>query len=203
MNKRKVRILLVLILIFTFPQMVYADSELIDKSIEAIVPVEQVFDIEGEKPKKMNTSVNYVLKRYSHSYPMPSQSFGDEFKFTIDNSKYSLRLVFDKVGMYEYEVYADMKDDLHYTYDKQHYRIKIAVNELTNGRLSRQIIVLDERGRKPDRLVFRHRYKGKKKPKITIPSTGDMTNINLWIGTGAISLFLSVYLIFKRKSEDK
>ena len=203
MKIKKVRILLVLILVFIFPQLVHAS----EKSVEAILPVEQVFKIEGLKPKKINTSVNYSLKRYSSDYPMPSQSFGDEFRLNIDPSKSDISWIFDKVGIYEYDIYTDMQDSPHYIYNKEHYTIKIAVNELQDGNLSSQIVVLDDKGIKHEKLIFRHKYIGKEKEKEgkkrVLPKTGDISNINMWIGIAIISVLLFIYLILKKYPENK
>lgn len=201
MKIRKVRILLVLILIFIFPQMVHASG----KSIEATLPVEQVFEIEGEKPEKLNTSVSYVLKRISPSYPLPVSSEGDEYRFTMvgEKAKELLKWTFDKPGIYEYDIYADMHDQNKYFYDHEHYRIKIAINELTSGRWApTQVVVINKEGKKPDKLVFKHRLEFRKDIEAhRKPMTGDITNINLWIAIAIISMLMCVYLMVKSSRE--
>ncbi len=219
MKRKRIIYFFSLFLFFFFLINPHMQAYAMEIKLNVSVPVYQEIEVNGQRPEKLNTSVNYILKRKNPDYPMPKLDKGEEYSFEIEgeNDSNTLNFSFTHAGVYEYEIWTKTKDEGNYQYDKAVYTLHIYVSNDKKGGLNSQIIVEEGKGAKSTELKFYHTYKGQPKPKIPIfgelPHTGDTTKVYLWVVVGSVSLILCFVLIKKNhkrkyneaphKEEDK
>lgn len=152
------------------------------------IPVVQQFETRNKLPDKMNQTFRYELIREEQDAPMPDGSDGDRYVFDMKGSeKKEVRpITYTRTGIWHYMLKQSVqKEEKGYDYDKQTYEISVYVENLADGGLGIQMIVVNKEGNKVDEIRFKNGYTGEKTGNVA--RTGDVSDISLWIILLAVS----------------
>lgn len=164
------------------------------------IPVVQQFETRNKLPDKMNQTFRYELLREEQDAPMPDESDGDRYVFDMKGSEKNEvgPITYTHAGIWHYTLKQSVqKEEKGYDYDKQTYEISVYVENLTDGGLGVQMIVVNKEGNKVDEIRFKNGYTGEKTGNVA--RTGDVSDIGLWIILLAVSGVVAGKAVHKKR----
>ena len=165
-----------------------------------MIPVVQQFETRNKLPDKMNQTFRYELLREEQDAPMPDESDGDRYVFDMKGSEQNEvgPITYTRAGIWHYTLKQSVqKEEKGYDYDKQTYEISVYVENLTDGGLGVQMIVVNKEGNKVDEIRFKNGYTGEKTGNVA--RTGDVSDIGLWIILLAVSGVVAGKAVHKKR----
>lgn len=146
----------------------YADNS---AAADVRITVSQVFRNRSGSIPPGGETFSYALTAEDRNDPMPEGSKDGALNFSLSgNDSRELALSFDREGVYKYKLeHVVTNKEKGYSFDVSQYRIEVHVTAGGEGGLTAAIILIDESGRKPAEIVYRHSYSADGKP----PKTGD------------------------------
>lgn len=185
--------------------------------------VNQEFSVENGTPP--TDTFDYKLTALSEKNPMPKNSQGGEFSFSIQGgAKHTIGpMAYPLTGVYAYKLEQTVnKESEGYTYDKRIYEITVYVKNAKGGGSAAELIVKNEKGEKVSNIAYQNSYDKKekdpvtKKPGVDTPKgsgigtshaapikTGDTSNIVLWTAFALAALIsLCVILIIGKRRNN-
>ena len=131
---------------------------------------------------------------------MPDESDGDRYVFDMKGSEKNEvgPITYTRTGIWHYTLKQSVqKEEKGYDYDKQTYEISVYVENLTDGGLGVQMIVVNKEGNKVDEIRFKNGYTGEKTGNVA--RTGDVSDIGLWIILLAVSGVVAGKAVHKKR----
>lgn len=171
-----------------------------EQMASVMIPVVQQFETRNKLPDKMNQTFRYELLREEQDAPMPDESDGDRYVFDMKgNEKNEVGpITYTRAGIWHYTLKQSVqKEEKGYDYDKQTYEISVYVENLTDGGLGVQMIVVNKEGNKVDEIRFKNGYTGEKTGNVA--RTGDVSDIGLWIILLAVSGVVAGKAVHKKR----
>ena len=168
--------------------------------VSVMTPVVQQFETRNKLPDKMNQTFRYELLREEQDAPMPDESDGDRYVFDMKGSEKNEvgPITYTRAGIWHYTLKQSVqKEEKGYDYDKQTYEISVYVENLTDGGLGVQMIVVNKEGNKVDEIRFKNGYTGEKTGNVA--RTGDVSDIGLWIILLAVSGVVAGKAVHKKR----
>lgn len=159
-----------------------------EQTASVMIPVVQQFEARNKLPDKRNQTFRYELIREEQDAPMPDESDGDRYVFDMKGSekKEIGPITYTRTGIWHYTLKQSVqKEEKDYDYDKQTYAISVYVENLADGGLGLQMIVVNKEGNKVDEIRFKNGYAGAKTGNVA--RTGDVSDIGLWMALLAVS----------------
>lgn len=153
----------------------------------------------------------FTLKPKNAANPMPEGSVngGKEISITGAGTSEFGEITFTEAGIYEYTVTERNGGIAGYTYDTAVYTVRYEITDQNGQLVPKRISLKDGKAAAEQAvMVFINAYKppAPGRPGDT-PSTGDTTNLSLWITLSGLSFsglsFLMATLLRERKSEKK
>ncbi len=158
-----------------------------------------------------DTEFEVVLTSLDTGVPMPEKSNG-----TVQGSGQIVLgpVTYTVPGDYHYSISQKVGNAANYTYDTSVYSVTVRVVNSEDGGLAAEVwAVKDGASDKVEKITFSNEYKapeGPKKPEdpkkpivITAPQTGDMANVNLFIGLLAASALTLVFVVLKTRRDAR
>lgn len=158
-----------------------------------------------------DTEFEVVLTSLDTGVPMPEKSNG-----TVQGSGQIILgpVTYTVPGDYHYSISQKVGNAANYTYDTSVYSVTVRVVNSEDGGLAAEVwAVKDGASDKVEEITFSNEYKapeGPKKPEdpkkpivITAPQTGDMANVNLFIGLLAASALTLVFVVLKTRRDAR
>ena len=167
-----------------------------EQMASVMIPVVQQFETRNKLPDKMNQTFRYELLREEQDAPMPDESDGDRYVFDMKGSEKNEvgPITYTRAGIWHYTLKQSVqKEEKGYDYDKQTYEISVYVENLTDGGLGVQMIVVN----KVDEIRFKNGYTGEKTGNVA--RTGDMSDIGLWVILLAVSGVVAGKAVHKKR----
>ncbi len=171
-----------------------------EQMASVMIPVVQQFETRNKLPDKMNQTFRYELLREEQDAPMPDESDGDRYVFDMKGSEKNEvgPITYTRTGIWHYTLKQSVqKEEKGYDYDKQTYEISVYVENLTDGGLGVQMIVVNKEGNKVDEIRFKNGYTGEKTGNVA--RTGDVSDIGLWIILLAVSGVVAGKAVHKKR----
>ena len=171
-----------------------------EQMASVMIPVVQKFETRNKLPDKMNQTFRYELLREEQDAPMPDESDGDRYVFDMKGSEKNEvgPITYTRAGIWHYTLKQSVqKEEKGYDYDKQTYEISVYVENLTDGGLGVQMIVVNKEGNKVDEIRFKNGYTGEKTGNVA--RTGDVSDIGLWIILLAVSGVVAGKAVHKKR----
>ena len=171
-----------------------------EQMVSVMIPVVQQFETRNKLPDKMNQTFRYELLREEQDAPMPDESDGDRYVFDMKGSENNEvgPITYTRAGIWHYTLKQSVqKEEKGYDYDKQTYEISVYVENLTDGGLGVQMIVVNKEGNKVDEIRFKNGYTGEKTGNVA--RTGDVSDIGLWIILLAVSGVVAGKAVHKKR----
>ena len=171
-----------------------------EQMASVMIPVVQQFETRNKLPDKMNQTFRYELLREEQDAPMPDESDGDRYVFDMKrNEKNEVGpITYTRAGIWHYTLKQSVqKEEKGYDYDKQTYEISVYVENLTDGGLGVQMVVVNKEGNKVDEIRFKNGYTGEKTGNVA--RTGDVSDIGLWIILLAVSGVVAGKAVHKKR----
>lgn len=184
--------------------------------------INQGFSVENGTPP--TDTFNYKLTALDEKNPMPEDSQGGEFSFSIKGSaKHTIgAMLYQSAGIYSYKLEQSVKKETEgYTYDKRTYEITVYVKSTEGAGRTAELIIKNEKGEKVSKIDYQNSYDKKekepvtKKPGIDNPKgsgigtshsapikTGDTSNIALWTVL-ALTALVSLLVIIMMSKRNK
>ena len=158
-----------------------------------------------------DTEFEVVLTSLDTGVPMPEKSNG-----TVQGSGQIVLgpVTYTVPGDDHYSISQKVGNAANYTYDTSVYSVTVRVVNSEDGGLAAEVwAVKDGASDKVEKITFSNEYKapeGPKKPEdpkkpivITAPQTGDMANVNLFIGLLAASALTLVFVVLKTRRDAR
>ena len=171
-----------------------------EQMVSVMIPVVQQFETRNKLPDKMNQTFRYELLREEQDAPMPDESDGVRYVFDMKGSEKNEvgPITYTRAGIWHYTLKQSVqKEEKGYDYDKQTYEISVYVENLTDGGLGVQMIVVNKEGNKVDEIRFKNGYTGEKTGNVA--RTGDVSDIGLWIILLAVSGVVAGKAVHKKR----
>ena len=171
-----------------------------EQTASVMIPVVQQFETRNKLPDKRNQTFRYELIREEQDAPMPDESDGDRYVFDMKGSEKNEvgPITYTRTGIWHYTLKQSVqKEEKGYDYDKQTYEISVYVENLTDGGLGVQMIVVNREGKKVNEIRFKNGYTGEKTGNVA--RTGDMSDIGLWIILLAVSGVVAGKAVHKKR----
>lgn len=117
-------------------------------------------------------------------------------------------------GDYHYSISQKVGNAANYTYDTSVYSVTVRVVNSEDGGLAAEVWAFKDGGsNKVEEITFSNEYKAPEEPKVpedpkkpvvtTAPQTGDMANVNLFIGLLAASALVLVLIVLKTRRDAR
>lgn len=203
---KKVFLILLMGLFLISGKAVYA----LDKKLEVPLTVKQHFDDQSGKLNKSEKTGKYTIRSVADGNTMPENSVNGNYSFQIeDNGTYTIPLLFEKAGIYNYTINQVTEEKENYVLDNTTYSVTIYVKNTASGGLIPEVVVKKGTAEKCDEIGFYNSYihkqvstetsNGKDKPSKPI-KTGDDSPLALWAVLSMLT-FTSILVLWKRKNE--
>ena len=177
---------------------------------ECAVTIPAAVEVSGTSALS-DTEFEVVLTSLDTGVPMPEKSNG-----TVQGSGQIVLgpVTYTVPGDYHYSISQKVGNAANYTYDTSVYSVTVRVVNSEDGGLAAEVwAVKDGASDKVEKITFSNEYKapeGPKKPEdpkkaivITAPQTGDMANVNLFIGLLAASALTLVFVVLKTRRDAR
>lgn len=158
-----------------------------------------------------DTEFEVVLTSLDTGAPMPEKSNG-----TVQGSGQIVLgpMTYTVPGDYHYSISQKVGNAANYTYDTSVYSVTVRVVNSEDGGLAAEVWAFKDGGsNKVEEITFSNEYKAPEEPKVpedpkkpvvtTAPQTGDMANVNLFIGLLAASALVLVLIGLKARRDAR
>ena len=164
-----------------------------------------------------DTEFEVVLTSLDTGAPMPEKSNG-----TVQGPGQIVLgpMTYTVPGDYHYSISQKVGNAANYTYDTSVYSVTVRVVNSEDGGLAAEVWAFKDGGsNKVEEIIFSNEYKAPEEPKApegpkkpedpkkpvvtTAPQTGDMANVNLFIGLLAASALVLVLIGLKARRDAR
>ena len=158
-----------------------------------------------------DTEFEVVLTSLDTGAPMPEKSNG-----TVQGPGQIVLgpMTYTVPGDYHYSISQKVGNAANYTYDTSVYSVTVRVVNSEDGGLAAEVWAFKDGGsNKVEEITFSNEYKAPEEPKVpedpkkpvvtTAPQTGDMANVNLFIGLLAASALVLVLIVLKTRRDAR
>ena len=177
---------------------------------ECTVTIPTLVEVSGTSAPS-DTEFEVVLTSLDTGAPMPEKSNG-----TVQGPGQIVLgpMTYTVPGDYHYSISQKVGNAANYTYDTSVYSVTVRVVNSEDGGLAAEVWAFKDGGsNKVEEITFSNEYKAPEEPKVpedpkkpvvtTAPQTGDMANVNLFIGLLAASALVLVLIVLKTRRDAR
>ena len=177
---------------------------------ECTVTIPTLVEVSGTSAPS-DTEFEVVLTSLDTGAPMPEKSNG-----TVQGPGQIVLgpMTYTVPGDYHYSISQKVGNAANYTYDTSVYSVTVRVVNSEDGGLAAEVWAFKDGGsNKVEEITFSNEYKAPEEPKVpedpkkpvvtTAPQTGDMANVNLFIGLLAASALVLVLIGLKARRDAR